>query len=649
MTSSTDTLLQKINPEAAQKAAAAKAAKSKYPLINALRSDAFKKELALALPKTLTADRMARVLLTECRKNPALLDCELPSVQSCIMQAAQLGLEPGSALGHAYLIPFNTKKNGEWHKECQLIIGYRGMLDLCRRSGQIQSVNAYCVHEGDDFSYQLGLHPDIHHVPAATAKPGAMTYVYAVVQLKDGGTQFEVMSRAEIEAIRNNSQGYKQAVSNAQKWKSDIRSPWATNFEEMARKGLALDTRIPTPEGWTTMEALQKGDKVFDKDGKVTTVTSVSEVKHLPCFRVTFSNGYSVVCDNEHRWLARAGGGNAWRKPYTEMTVNEMYAAKDDGLSVTIPVQGALELPAAQLPIDPYLFGYWLGDGTSRSAQITCSTEDLSHVIKCIEKAGFVVGKIRHDYRSKAACVGIKHGLRKALLALNEIQNKHVPATFLRSSIEQRKALLAGLLDSDGTCEKQRGRAIFCSSKKHLRDAVFELACSLGETPNCRDFSVNLYEHGERKQFPAYSVEWQPSFNPFRLERKAALYRERKISKYLGVKSIEKIESVPTKCIAVDSTSRTYLCGDSMAITHNTVIRRMFKYLPMSIEAAQAVENDERADRGESPADFIDGIWSEKDEADISALEDLRDEAERIPEAVAAPAEKAPVKVAEPA
>ena len=83
MTSSTDALLKAVTPAAAQKAAAAKVAKSKYPLINTLRSEAFKKELALALPKTLTADRMARVLLTECRKNPALLDCELPSVQSC--------------------------------------------------------------------------------------------------------------------------------------------------------------------------------------------------------------------------------------------------------------------------------------------------------------------------------------------------------------------------------------------------------------------------------------------------------------------------------------------------------------------------------------------------------------------------------------
>lgn len=123
-----------------------------------------------------------------------------------------------------------------------------------------------------------------------------------------------------------------------------------------------------------------------------------------------------------------------------------------------------------------------------------------------------------------------------------------------------------------------------------------------------------VYEHGFPKKFPTYQVEWKPSFNPFLLARKAANYQGRKINPYLGIKSIEKIESVPTKCIAVDSPSRTYLCGDNMAVTHNTVIRRLFKLLPVSIEAQRAVEVDEKTDRGEAvtAADVIDGIATEK-------------------------------------
>lgn len=597
--STTDTLKQTITP-AAQKPVAA-APKKPATMLDIVRGKGFQSQMALALPKTMSVERLTRIIMTECRKTPALLNTNPESFYGAILQCAALGLEPGSALGHCYLLPFGNGKASDGRPNAQLIIGYRGMIDLARRSGQIRSLNAYAVHEADEFSYQLGLSPDIKHVPFSGADRGPMTHVYAVAQLMGGGVQFEVMSRAEIEEIRSQS-------------KAGTRGPWVTHFEEMAKKGLALDTRIPTPAGWTTMEELQKGDKVFDKDGKVTTVTAVSEVKHLPCFRVTFSNGSSVVCDDEHRWLARKGGANAWRQPYREMTVNEMYEAKEDGLSVTIPVQGALELPEADLPLDPYLLGYWLGDGSARGTHITCSKEDLAHIMEAIKAAGFSVGTIRSDGRSEAVTVGATGGMRTKLLGMNLILNKHIPDAYMRGSIEQRKALLAGLLDSDGHCEKERGRASFCTTNPRLRDAVFELVCSLGESPSKRDFLAVLHERGETKKFPASQIEWTPSFNPFRLARKAANYRGRKISKYLGVKSIEKIESVPTKCIAVDSPSRTYLCGDNMAVTHNTVIRRLFKMLPVSIEAARAVEIDEKTDRGEAETrqDFVDAMWEDK-------------------------------------
>lgn len=597
--STTDVLKSQVAPAAEQTAVVQQVKAA--TVIDVVRSKKFQAQMALALPKSMTADRLTRIVMTECRKAPALLKCAPESFYGAVLQCAALGLEPGSALGHCYLLPFGNGKDRSGRPNAQLIIGYRGMIDLARRSGQIISLQAWTVHAQDTFNYQLGLEPDIQHVPASTADRGPVTHVYAVAKLKGGGIQFEVMSRAEIEKVRSTS-------------KAGNSGPWSSHWDEMAKKGLALDTRIPTPDGWTTMEALQKGDRVFDKDGKVTTVTAISEVKHLPCFRVTFSNGSSVVCDDEHRWLARKGGSNAWKQPYREMTVNEMYEAKEDGLSVTIPVQGALALPEANLPLDPYILGYWLGDGSARGAQITCSKEDLPHVMEAIKAAGFSVGTIRSDGRSEAVTVGATDGMRTKLLGMNLILNKHIPDAYMRSSIEQRKALLAGLLDSDGHCDKERGRASFCSSDRKLRDSVFELACSLGECPHKRDFMAVVYEHGFPKKFPTYQVEWKPSFNPFHLARKAANYQGRKINPYLGIKSIEKIESVPTKCIAVDSPSRTYLCGDNMAVTHNTVIRRLFKYLPVSIEAVRAVEIDEKTDRGEATTDqdFLDAEFIEK-------------------------------------
>lgn len=199
-------------------------AQKKAPtLLNIVNSDGFKKQMAMALPKTLTADRLCRIVMTECRKTPALLNCNQESFLGAILQCAQLGLEPGGALGHCYLLPFGNGKAQDGRSNAQLIIGYRGMIDLARRSGQIVSIAAYVVREEDEFNYQLGLHPDIEHKPAHKAMPGAVTFVYAVANLKGGGVQFEVMSRAEIEAVRNQSKAGKSG-------------PWVSHWEEMAKK-----------------------------------------------------------------------------------------------------------------------------------------------------------------------------------------------------------------------------------------------------------------------------------------------------------------------------------------------------------------------------------------------------------------------------
>lgn len=211
--STTDQLAAVVNPTTTAPVAKPK---TKAPIIvQQVLSDQFRKQLALAVPKHLNADRMARIAATEVRKNKALLNTEPTSFLGSVMQAAQLGLEPGSALGQAYLVPYGN--------QCQLIIGYKGMIDLARRSGQVLSLNAYAVREGDDFNFQLGLKPDIHHVPSLEAdrikKP--ITYVYAVATLQGGGYQFEVMSRAEVEAVRA---------------KAKSKNIWNTYFEEMAKK-----------------------------------------------------------------------------------------------------------------------------------------------------------------------------------------------------------------------------------------------------------------------------------------------------------------------------------------------------------------------------------------------------------------------------
>lgn len=176
-------------------------------------------EIEKALPSHMNPDRMARIALTTIRSNPKLLEASVPSLLGAVMQAAQLGLEPG-LVGHCYLIPFKNGKTGQ--TDVQFIIGYKGMIDLARRSGQIENIYSHAVFEQDEFEYELGLHPKLVHKPA-TGERGKMTHVYAVAHFKDGGYQFEVMDMQEIEKRRGRS-------------KSKNNGPWVTDFEEMAKK-----------------------------------------------------------------------------------------------------------------------------------------------------------------------------------------------------------------------------------------------------------------------------------------------------------------------------------------------------------------------------------------------------------------------------
>jgi recombination protein RecT len=177
-------------------------------------------QIAAALPKHLTAERMMRVCNTAISKTPALLDCDPRTLIGAIVQASQLGLEPDGTLGHAYLIPFANRKTGK--TECQFMPGYKGLIELARRSSQISTIFAQVVHENDDWSFNFGLDPQLHHRPTA-GEPGPVIAAYAVAKLRDGGAQFEWLWKREVDAIRAQSR-----AGNS--------GPWVTHYEEMSKK-----------------------------------------------------------------------------------------------------------------------------------------------------------------------------------------------------------------------------------------------------------------------------------------------------------------------------------------------------------------------------------------------------------------------------
>lgn len=192
-----------------------------------------KDSLATMLPKHVTVDRLIKVVLSATARNEKLLECSRPSFLRAIMQSAELGLEIGGLLGEAYLVPFNRNWKddaGNWHREKEVtcIVGYKGLIKLARQSGQIHSIGARVVHERDHFSVNLALE-QIEHVPELRGEPGGLVLVYAIARFRDGGQQVEVMTRDQIEAIRKRSKTY-----NTKDGTSD--GPWATDYEEMARK-----------------------------------------------------------------------------------------------------------------------------------------------------------------------------------------------------------------------------------------------------------------------------------------------------------------------------------------------------------------------------------------------------------------------------
>lgn len=167
--------------------------------------------------KHLTPERVFRLVVVNVSKTPALQKCTIESIFRCVVQSVELGLEPGSALGEGYLVPYGN--------QCKFIPGYRGLIALAYRSGQVRSVSAFCVYQGDKFEFELGLNPKIVHVPDTSGDKDQklITFAYCVIQLKDGGLVYDVMSRAEVDAIRARSM-----AGNS--------GPWVTDFAEMARK-----------------------------------------------------------------------------------------------------------------------------------------------------------------------------------------------------------------------------------------------------------------------------------------------------------------------------------------------------------------------------------------------------------------------------
>jgi predicted phage terminase large subunit-like protein len=320
-------------------------------------------------------------------------------------------------------------------------------------------------------------------------------------------------------------------------------------------KALAVSTPIPTPAGYTAIGDLRVGDTVFADDGRPCKVVAVSPVwTRRPVWEVRDDSGMSVLADSNHLWRVRLDRkGNA-----LTLRTTEFLATRSSLRNPLVLCQGALDLPEADLPVDPYILGVWLGDGSSGQATISKGSEDLAFIRSQIESAG-----VSTSNRATANTFGIL-GVQDPLRALGVLKNKHVPPMYLRASARQRLALLQGLIDTDGFVASD-GQVEFCSTSQDLALAVRELVFSLGCKVSliCGRSSLYGADYGPKYRVLFYMAE------AARLPRKRSRCRDgaKKPNRYLRFQDAGTADTV---CIQVDSPSSMFLCGKGMLPTHNS-------------------------------------------------------------------------------
>ena len=328
-------------------------------------------------------------------------------------------------------------------------------------------------------------------------------------------------------------------------------------------KALSLDTKLKTPDGYTTMGECNIGDELIGNDGKPTKIVYKSEIQETDTYEIEFDNGEIVKSASNHIW--RVGHGYWKEKDLTLEEIIEFQNTRKVKTSsnLYVNISKPIEYEYKDLPIDPYYLGVWLGDGDSSGSRIHGAHDDLTEIMsyipyeknKLCENKGCWVQSVKLPFNS--------------LSKINVRYNKHIPNDYLTSSIDQRLELLRGLMDTNGSVSKT-GDCEFYQKDSVLLDNVRELLSSLG-IKSTLTFKLNK----EYNQYYGCIRFTTTDFDVFKLKRKLDRQYKSKNhpkNKRLYIKSITKIETEKTQCIQVDNDSHMYLCGETMIPTHNTTV-----------------------------------------------------------------------------
>lgn len=396
---------------------------------------------------------------------------------------------------------------------------------------------------------------------------------------------------------------------------------------------LALDTPVPTPSGERTIGDLEIGDQVFDSRGEPVEVARTTPVLiGEDCYRLTFDDGEEIVASGSHGWTLLRASSHDRTKELVSVTTAEMakdYLQASGHSRYSMPPVALRYGETTELAVDPYLLGLWLGDGSTSDSSIAYDTKYEADVLRLVEGAIEEHEEVRvnhgcgrqgrlrirrrsrlcrwgHDWRDDERRNGGEHVQcghclrerskkrdRKPLLTLRErlreigvLGNKHIPDSYLRAPHDQRLALLQGLIDSDGTLDS-KGRAMFVNRDLHLIEQVRTLVVSLGYKVTVLDDPT-----GARRVF----------FNPkdgrlvARLPYKVARHRvtEGGSSKLRYIRKVERVSSVPVRCIGIDTDDHLFVVGRCGTLTHNTAntMRMVRAFAPKGSPIVEAYNLD---------------------------------------------------------
>ncbi|MDD2273973.1 MAG: phage terminase large subunit [Desulfuromonadaceae bacterium] len=331
-------------------------------------------------------------------------------------------------------------------------------------------------------------------------------------------------------------------------------------------KGQPLSCKVLAKEGWTTIGELKEGQEIYGANGKLQTVEQLHPVSELDCYEFEFSDGRKTRCDIDHLW--KVYHQSKWQVLTTKQILDKgiTYSRSITNKNTTgieakfkIPLVEPIDFEEKVLPLDPYVLGYLIGDGSlTRGISFTIDNKDKEEVKQYFTNAGMSLGKERSDTRRpnvwQVGVLGINHTIKA--LGLNVTSEyKRIPKEYFTASIKDRVALLQGLLDSDGYCNKSFE---FVSKSKGLSEDVADLARSLGAIAR-----ISKHQHGWR-------VYIQSNINLCRLERKASKFQASGKHKLALVK-VTSLGTMSRRCITVSNNDSLYITDDYI-VTHNTWI-----------------------------------------------------------------------------